>query len=99
MRGLLSGLTVMILDTKPKLGKRRQVQERAASGKCLLCDCEAKRLGLCTTHYGRFRTALTKLPENDREPFKARLRREGKLLPSRQGQRLTQVNEFEKHAN
>lgn len=90
----LDGITFMAIDVKPKLGIRTRVKERLESALCLHCDDEAERLGCCTLHYQRFRTEMNKLPLSERELFKARQIREGKIAPSRQGQRVDLKNEF-----
>jgi len=90
----LDGITFMAIDVKPKLGIRTKVKERHESGQCLHCDQEAVRLGCCQLHYQRFRSEMNKLPLSERELFKARQIREGKIAPSRQGQRIDLKNEF-----
>lgn len=90
-----SGLTVMALDMQPKRTIRKQVEERAATGLCLHCDEEAERLGLCNSHYHQFRMAYLEQDRANREIWKAQQIREGKVLRSRQGQRLDLENPFE----
>lgn len=79
---------VMAIDVEPKRTVRKQVEERAASGLCLHCDREAERLGLCGTHYHQYRMSLLQKPASEREVWKARQIRDGKVLKTRQGQRL-----------
>ena len=90
-----TGFMVMALDTRPKRTIRKQVEERAATGLCLHCDGKATRLGLCNHHYHQFRMTLLQKQEAERELWKARQVREGKVLRTRQGQRTDIANPFE----
>lgn len=81
------GITVMALDTKPRPGIRKRVQSRIEEGLCLQCDAEAERLGCCGHHYRKFHTEMNELPLNEREMFKAREIRAGRIAGSRQGER------------
>lgn len=53
--------------------------------KCLLCDQTAKKRGLCSMHYERFRRASNQLPLHLRKDFEANLIASGKLLPNNPG--------------
>lgn len=89
-----NGYLVMIVDAKPKPSVRQLVDAKVEACKCLACEGTAAKRGLCILHYGRFRTALQETPRSDRHTFEARLIRDGKLLASRQGQRLDVRNIF-----
>lgn len=86
---------VMAIDVEPKRTVRKHVEERAASGLCLHCEKAAERLGLCNSHYHQFRMALLQKPMADREIWKAQQIRDGKVLRTRQGQRLDMDNPFD----
>lgn len=83
----------MVMEAKPKPAIRKAIEERDDQGVCLLCDKEAWKRGLCTTHYGRWRTARAEIPARERLSFDAGQIRDGKLLPDRQGQKGV-INEF-----
>jgi hypothetical protein len=91
-----AGISVVVMDVRLKQGVRAIVAAKVAAGQCLCCEepSAGDRLGLCSKHYQRFRTALLEKPIGERETFRAQLIRDGKLLPSRQGQRTDIVNEF-----
>lgn len=75
------------LEALPKY--RKYVRERDAAGLCLQCDSPAdKSRGLCTHHHHRFRMDRLDTPRNKRKAFEDRMILTGKILPSRQGQRL-----------
>lgn len=86
-------MSVMVMDVRPKPGLKRLVEERDERGVCLLCEKEAWKRGLCTTHYGRWRAARSELNKTQQVTFDAQQIRDGKLLPDRQGQRDV-VNEY-----
>lgn len=92
------GMTVMIVDVKPRPSVRQHVQECRDKNVCLLCGKPAEKRGLCLPEYGQYRVALMELPLVERPAFEARMIREGKLLPSRQGQRIDQPNTFRAEA-
>jgi hypothetical protein len=92
--GEFHGMTVMILNTKPNLGIRKKVVARALSGICLCCDGVAKKRGLCELDYGRFKAAQADLPPSQRPHHEAKQIRLGKLLGSREIQKLRAVNPF-----
>lgn len=86
----------MVMEARPKPGLVKLVIERDESGLCLLCDEPARKRGLCTCHYGRWRTARSEVSgrECERLAFDAKQIRDGKLLPDRQGQKKSVVNEY-----
>jgi Fe-S cluster assembly ATPase SufC len=92
------GFTIMAIDVSPKRTIRKQVEERAATGLCLHCDKPAARLGLCNSHYHQFRMTLLQKAEADRELWKGRQIREGKVLPSGYVRQLDIDNPFEDEA-
>lgn len=92
------GFTVMIVDAKPKPSVKGHVEECRRKGICLVSGKPAFKRGLSMIEYSRFRTALMELPRGERDAFEAKLIRQGKLLPSRQGQRFDLVNVFREEA-
>lgn len=86
---------VMAIDVEPKRTVRKLVGEKIASGECLHCTEHAERLGLCGSHYHQYRMTLLQKPANEREVWKAQQIRDGKVLKSRQGQRLGLDNPFD----
>lgn len=92
------GLTVLIMDAKPRPAVRAKVKEKVESGECLLCSEKAApgRRGLCQLHYGRFHRAMKDFAKADRPAEEAKKVRDGELLPDRQGQRSE--NEFRESA-
>lgn len=89
-------MSVMVMEARPKPGLKRIVEERDDSGLCLLCDQPARKRGLCTCHYGRWRTARLEHSKREAErlAFDAQQIRDGKLLPDRQGRKRNCVNEY-----
>jgi hypothetical protein len=89
-------MSVMVMEARPKPGLKKIVEERDESGLCLLCDRPALKRGLCTCHYGRWRTARAEHSsrECERLAFDAKQIRDGKLLPNRNGQPRSFVNEY-----
>lgn len=88
------GISVVVMETKPKASVRKRVEERLAAGLCLHCDDEATRLGCCVRHYHQFRTAWLKVGPDERAVFRAQQIREGNIAESRQGQRTDIKNPF-----
>ena len=76
------GIRVMAIDMAPKRTIRKQVEERAATGLCLHCERQATRLGLCNSHYHQYRMTLLRQDGADRELWKGKQIRDGKVLPS-----------------
>lgn len=91
-----ASVIVMEVQLTPKVRKR--VAERTEAGKCLKCDCEVHRRGLCTKHYSQFRTALLERPKKERPAIEAKLIERGDVAKDRQGQRSV-VNEFREFAS
>ncbi len=85
---------VVMADAKPRMEVRRVVERKASANECLLCKSKVFKRGLCTTHYGRYRIARTDVPVAERPLFDAKQIKAGRLLSSRQGQRMDIVNEF-----
>lgn len=71
----------MLIDvpqsTKAVQAKKRR---RARDGKCLLCDGEAKRRGLCVGHYMKYTRAKSKLSGVERLQFELQLIADGHIL-------------------
>jgi hypothetical protein len=80
---------VMAVDVKPSMGKRKWVAERIEAGLCLQCDDESARgrLGCCKHHYNQFRNDMMKLPLAERELYRAREIRAGRIAASTPGKR------------
>lgn len=66
------------MSTTFKRSIAAQVIERVRSGKCLLCDADAARHGLCFNHYQTFLRRRTSRAEGDL--FEEACIREGKVL-------------------
>lgn len=79
---------VIMMDATPKRTVKKVVEAKIAANECLVCDRPAARRGLCIQHYGDYRVALSHTRHDKRHELEARWIREGRLLPSRQGQRL-----------
>lgn len=90
-------VSVFVMDVRPKPSTRKIVEERDERGVCLLCEKPAVRRGLCDCHYARFRMAKLDVAREKRAEFEAQQIREGRVLPSRQGQSRDFVNEFRQH--
>lgn len=86
---------MVLMDVRLKAGVKQHVEAKVAANECLCCNQPAESLGLCSAHYHRFYRKLNRKSEVERETFRAKQIREGRLLKSRQGQRLNLVDEFE----
>lgn len=71
------------------MDKKQQAEARDLRGECIVCGTavSGRRRGLCVTDYTRFRTALLQVDVEERDEFEELQIQEGRLLPSRQGQR------------
>lgn len=71
----------------PHKQKARQLD---SEGKCIVCEVQTseRTRGLCVTDYNRYLSALRQIPAERRESFELKLIERGKVLPSKQGQRL-----------
>lgn len=79
---------IVILSAELKRTRRLAVDERVKAGKCLLCETEPWKRGLCIRCYARFRRELNKLEDPvHRAEFEAEHIREGNILASAQGRR------------
>jgi len=69
---------------------KERAEQLERDGCCIICGekAEPRNRGLCDKHRGRFKTALAKIPPENREAFEAQLIANGKLLPNRRGQKL-----------
>lgn len=92
------GFTVMIVEAKPKPSVKEHVEACVENCTCLICGEPAEKRGLCLPHYGQFRVALAGVAPSERYGFQQKLIRQGKLLPSRQGQQLDKKNVFREEA-
>ena len=68
------------MSTTFKRSIANQVTERVRSGKCLLCDDQAVRRGLCMNHYQTFLRRRDRRGEKDGSVFEEACIREGKIL-------------------
>lgn len=93
------GVTVLIMDAKPRPSVRGKVKQKEESGECLQCGDKAApgRRGLCQLHYGRFHRAMRDHAKGDRPALEAKMIRDGDLMEDRQGQRG--INEFREAIN
>jgi hypothetical protein len=66
----------------PQSSKAVQAKKRrrAREGKCLLCDGQPKRRGLCVGHYMKYTRAKSKLAGLDRLQFELQLIADGHIL-------------------
>lgn len=55
--------------------------------KCLVCENNSAKRGLCIKHYEQFRRRRDSLPPEQQEMWEARLIEANKLLPQKQGNR------------
>ena len=82
-------------DVKVKRSKTKEVSDRVASGKCLLCDSEGPRKrGLCLRHYMQFVRTISAMPKGKRIAQEEYLIREGLVLPVGQMRELQRPNPF-----
>ena len=68
------------MSTTFKRSIANHVTERVRSGKCLLCDDEATRRGLCMNHYQTFLRRQKERGGKDGADFESACIREGKVL-------------------
>lgn len=90
----IHGITVLVMETKPKRTVQKHVEERLASGLCLHCDEQAEKRGCCSKHYQRYRTQLLKLPLDQRAIYTAKQIREGNIAEFRAASNIDQDNPF-----
>lgn len=70
---------------------KRRAAERDKEKRCVVCGeiFKTRRRGLCTQHYEQFRRKRDKLTEEAGKAWEEQLVGEGKLMPARQGRRLS----------
>lgn len=68
------------MSTTFKRSIASQVTERVRSGKCLLCEDQAVRRGLCMNHYQTFLRRRESRGREDGALFEEACIREGKIL-------------------
>ena len=87
-------VSVVVMDVKLSAKVKKQVDDRLGAGKCLQCEKPVYRRGLCSCHYGRYRTALQEQPKKARGELEARMIEKGMIASDRQGHRPNVVNVF-----
>ena len=70
------------------------VEQRVKAGKCLVCESDATKRGVCDRHYMAFRRMLQSKPTEEQADFEAAAIREGKILPVQEVRRITSDNPF-----
>lgn len=83
-----------VLEVQPAKKELARIRERIEAGKCLLCDCQATRRGLCVSHYFFWRRAVAGKSKAERLEITTKAIRTGKLLPAGYVQRIKQPNPF-----
>lgn len=81
----LDFLGFRIADIEPMAKHRKRINDKRAANKCLLCDEDSHRRGLCSSHYWEYRLLILSTPLNRRHLVEAKLIREGKLRANNQG--------------
>jgi hypothetical protein len=81
----LDFLGFRIADIEPMAKHRKRVNDKQTVRKCLLCDEPSHRRDLCASHGWKYRLLILSTPKNQRHVVEAKLIREGKVGPSRQG--------------
>lgn len=71
---------IFVVDATRTARIQKSVEEKVVAGKCLCCDRQAHRLGLCNHHYYRYRTEHAKLGPRAAAKYDANLRKAGLLL-------------------
>lgn len=71
---------LFVVDATRTARVQKQVEERVASKKCLCCDREPHRLGLCNTHYNTHRNLKMGMGPRKAKKYEAKAIQEGKLL-------------------
>lgn len=84
-----NGLTLVVVDARPKRSVLPTIREHIASSVCLSENCgrAVHARGLCARCWQRFRAALLTLAPDDRWQEEARQIREGKILRIREKQK------------
>lgn len=94
-RGQRSKLLARRAELKAKRSKQADVEERVKSGKCLICDHDATRRGVCTRHYQLFHRRQREKPTpQEQAEFESTAIREGKILAVRQMHRIKREEPF-----
>jgi hypothetical protein len=83
-----------LLDMKPRKQDVPRIKERITAGKCLLCEQQATRRGVCAAHYFAWRRAMAGKSRAERLEITSKAIRAGKLLPAGYVQRVKQPNPF-----
>ncbi len=84
------------MEATVKKSKASEVVQRVKAGKCLLCDGDAKRRGLCDSHYRMFHRQLNQKSSTDQVEFEASAIREGLVLPVGEQRKITSDDPFAK---
>lgn len=79
----------------PSRSVAAKVNERVKACKCLVCDSDAERRGLCFRHYQQYRRTLAEKPRKDRADFEVAQIKAGKVLPVGEMARIKRDNPFE----
>lgn len=84
----------MSVQATAKRSRASQVEERVKSGKCLVCDCQAERRGVCFRHYQMFLRLVASKPKDVRAETEVRAIQAGKILAVNQIRAMKQENPF-----
>ncbi len=77
-----------------KRSLEKPVAERVKSEKCLHCDRQASRRGLCGAHYMQFRRTQSDMPKSERGDFELEAIREGRILAVGKIREIKKPNPF-----
>lgn len=89
-----SRLVSMSVQATAKRSKVAEIEERVKSGKCLVCETEATRRGVCFRHYQMFLRWLASKPKEQRAETEVRCIQEGRILAVNQVREIKAVNPF-----
>ena len=80
------------------MNKEKLALQRDSKNSCIISGCKKKgkrTRGLCRKHHSRYHRIRELLSEEERQTFDDRLIELGMLLPSNQGRRTDEPDEFE----
>lgn len=87
-------MAVEVLDVKPARKLVAEIRERVKAGKCLHCDADATRRGLCVNCYFAFRRAKAGKSRAEAIELETRAIKAGKILPVNYCRQIKSPNPF-----
>lgn len=91
----VSRLIAMAAIATPSKATAAKVEARVKECKCLICDADATRRGLCFRHYQLYLRTMRSRPRAERADFEVTQIKAGRVLAQGEMGRIKRGNPFE----